>query len=742
MNASIDTGVRFILAALLSGLWQAPLFALAAWLVLRIRANANATTRHSVLAAALFASLGLPIVTAGITLTQHAAGPVRLTSDTRLPAGAPYHPPRRGASIPVRNATLGDAPAPSPALSIAASSRLNLAVPRTVALVIVGAWLAGALFALVRLGVSLAHLEALKRDALPLPVDYRTALSRFDAAGKGTRNVRLCRSAEIEVPIAVGLFDAMILLPERLLAELEPADIDSIILHELAHLRRADDWINALERVADALLFFNPGLRWIVAQLDLEREVACDDWVLQAQGALPYATALAKVVESTSWPFRAMTAPGAFVTRRGMSVRIERLLAKHRDVRIRTSLGPAGSAVAALAAIGIVAALVSPSIAYSVPGSDAAGAHDVAVRHDVAARDGVVARQDAAEHRSGRVTSDIAATSAARPAASSHEVVEASLHSSARPAEARDATARLVPAKEAAPRSVEADAKTPISPAAAARVLAQSLSTPQPLAPELQHTSVAPALLHATLPQPPHPPLPGHSVAVDDSGADAEAAGIDTEAIAGAARSLGTSLGSHIRATVRANLAPHDGERVVAEANEPAYIDEIANAGYKNLSVDDLIQLKSVGVTGAFIRDLERNGIVHPSISELVQLRAIGVDPAYVGAMRKRFGAHTDVGQIVGLKALNVSPDYVDALNATGLGNLTPDNARELRALGISPSYIRDLKSSGLKDLTIEHIQQLKALNIDGAFVAKARAHGFDDISVDKLIQLKATGIL
>src|SRR6185437_825985 len=176
---------------------------------------------------------------------------------------------------------------------------------------------------------------------------------------------------EIAIPIAVGLFDAMILIPERFLDELEPADVDRIVLHELAHLRRADDWINAIERLASALLFFNPGIAWLVAQLDLEREVACDDWVLQQNDPLPYANCLAKVVETAVWPYRAMSAPGAFLTRRAMSVRIERLLTSHRDVRVRTSLGPTGAVVAALAALGIAAAFVSPSFAYTVaPGSE------------------------------------------------------------------------------------------------------------------------------------------------------------------------------------------------------------------------------------------------------------------------------------------------------------------------------------------------------------------------------------
>src|SRR5260370_41857977 len=99
----------------------------------------------------------------------------------------------------------------------------------------------------------------------------------------------------------------MIMIPDRLLEELPAEDVDRVLLHELAHLRRADDWFNALERVTEALLFFNPAVRWIVRQLDVEREVAYDDWVLERRSeALPYAQCLVNLVQGAAWPHRPM----------------------------------------------------------------------------------------------------------------------------------------------------------------------------------------------------------------------------------------------------------------------------------------------------------------------------------------------------------------------------------------------------------------------------------------------------
>ncbi len=369
MMPFIDAAARFVLAVLFNGLWEAAILAAAAWLVLRFMRQGNATTRHSVLAAALFASLILPIVTTVIATMTTRAQPSVTVNITKTNDVAPATRPHQGA-LPAHR-QVGQTPpvAAMPATALRqfhmVVPRLNLTLPRAFALAIVALWLAGAAFVLLRLFRSLFYLEGLKRHSLPVPVEYRSQLVRWSAATKGSREVRLCRSSEVVIPIAVGLFDAMILVPERLLEELAPNEIDQIVLHELAHLRRADDWVNAVERIAQALLFFNPGIAWLVAQLDLEREVACDDWVLQQNDAVPYASCLAKVVETTMWPCPAMSAPGAFVTRRDMSVRIERLLLRHRDVRVRTSLGPIGLAVTAFATLCIAIAFVSPSIAYT-----------------------------------------------------------------------------------------------------------------------------------------------------------------------------------------------------------------------------------------------------------------------------------------------------------------------------------------------------------------------------------------
>src|SRR6202035_3932415 len=117
-----------------------------------------------------------------------------------------------------------------------------------------------------------------------------------------------------------------------------------------------------------AIFFFNPAVLFIAQQLDLEREVACDDWVLHQTGDVrPYATCLTRMAEVTAWPHRPLAAPGVFITRRGLSIRVERLLRAGRNIRTSVSFGPAGAVAAALIVLFFIAENVAPSFAFTLP---------------------------------------------------------------------------------------------------------------------------------------------------------------------------------------------------------------------------------------------------------------------------------------------------------------------------------------------------------------------------------------
>jgi bla regulator protein BlaR1 len=94
------------------------------------------------------------------------------------------------------------------------------------------------------------------------------------------RAVRLVQSELVKVPVAVGWLKPMILLPVGIAFQLTPEQLDGILWHELAHIRRRDYLVNILQGLVETVFFFNPGLLWLSSLIRTEREACCDDMVL------------------------------------------------------------------------------------------------------------------------------------------------------------------------------------------------------------------------------------------------------------------------------------------------------------------------------------------------------------------------------------------------------------------------------------------------------------------------------
>lgn len=95
-----------------------------------------------------------------------------------------------------------------------------------------------------------------------------------------SQTVRLVQSELVKVPVAVGWLKPMILLPMGVILQLPPEQIESILWHELAHIRRRDYLVNILQGLVETVFFFNPGLLWLSSLIRAEREACCDDIVL------------------------------------------------------------------------------------------------------------------------------------------------------------------------------------------------------------------------------------------------------------------------------------------------------------------------------------------------------------------------------------------------------------------------------------------------------------------------------
>jgi beta-lactamase regulating signal transducer with metallopeptidase domain len=237
------------------------------------------------------------------------------------------------------------------------SLRLNSAW----AFVIEGLWVLASLLSLARLIASARQMRTLWRSSTPIPFHDLDAELQSIVVRAGSRPVEVRLSDAIDAPSVLGFFRPAVIVPRSLWSELAPSELKQIILHEMAHLDRGDDWTNLLQKLLRALCPLNPALFWAERHLSLEREQACDDAVLDAAGnARAYATCLTKLAESRLVKRAALLAPGFWKRQSELAGRVDNIL--HR----RRSLGPMLSR--GLVAAGLAVSLSGVLLLQSFPG--------------------------------------------------------------------------------------------------------------------------------------------------------------------------------------------------------------------------------------------------------------------------------------------------------------------------------------------------------------------------------------
>jgi beta-lactamase regulating signal transducer with metallopeptidase domain len=190
-------------------------------------------------------------------------------------------------------------------------------------------WAGLSLLRAAQLIVSALRLSRLARRAVPVQADGETAaLLRIRTVGiKAGRSAELCTSDEVERPSVLGFLRPRILLPPDLLKRLTPAEIEQVVLHEMEHLRRGDDWTNLLQKLALTFFPLNPALLWVEHRLCAERELACDDSVLRSScGRKAYAICLTRLAEHAMLRRSLSLALGAWERQSELVRRVHRIL--------------------------------------------------------------------------------------------------------------------------------------------------------------------------------------------------------------------------------------------------------------------------------------------------------------------------------------------------------------------------------------------------------------------------------
>src|SRR5207253_3738379 len=257
--------------ALVDSLWQDALAAAGLAALLALLPVRAARIRHALATLALGWRLALP-----------------LASAVRLSGTSPWTDDVITATSPVTpGPTSGPDPQAAPAAPTAAApvaARIRAALEPALPWVVL-VWFGGVVVLSLRLASGWLVTRQLGRvGTASVPDSCREAVARQAARLRISRPVRVLQSAVVQVPAVIGWLRPVILLPASALTGLTPLQLDALLAHELAHVRRYDYLVNLIQSVIETLLFYHPAVWWVSQQVRDEREHCCDDLAVAVCG--------------------------------------------------------------------------------------------------------------------------------------------------------------------------------------------------------------------------------------------------------------------------------------------------------------------------------------------------------------------------------------------------------------------------------------------------------------------------
>jgi len=345
---------------LVHSLWQFAVVAAVAAAVTAVLHGLGPVVRHAILASGLVAMAVLPVVTwwaVDVTPTRSGlAVPAASASSAAQPALV-----SQSAAVSSVPAAVFDGRA-----SAAGGRGFGIeAVRRALAPWLgwcVAAWLVGVGCCAVRPLVGWAAWRRLRAGGVAVPAEVGRMVDRACRRLGVARGVRALATSGIDVPAVAGWLSPVVLVPMALVTSLPAAQLEALIVHELAHVRRGDVLVNVLQAVLETLAFYHPAVWWLSGRLRVEREHCCDDLVLAATGGrAEYGRALVAVemLRGRGAALACGAADGSLVSR------IRRLVT---GVDPRSSVWPLPAfAAAGLAGLVVAVSLTAPVQADDLP---------------------------------------------------------------------------------------------------------------------------------------------------------------------------------------------------------------------------------------------------------------------------------------------------------------------------------------------------------------------------------------
>jgi beta-lactamase regulating signal transducer with metallopeptidase domain len=696
--------------ALVHLLWQGLLVAaiLAATLALLSRQSANARYLASCGALALLVVLG-----AATAYRSYEGGGVSgvgsrsETSTIALPASLEASSSDAGVLVG------SDTRHPSPDTRFELSTIAKAQLPKVVLI-----WLVGVLLLSVRLlfGWLRAHAIA-KRNATDAAPEWQRAARRLAHALNLRRAVQLLESAAVEVPTVIGWLRPVVLLPAATLTGLSTEQMEMILAHELAHVRRNDFFVNLMQAVVETLLFYHPAVWWISNRIRVEREHCCDDVAVSVTGnALVYARALTRLEE-----LRVADAQ-AFIAANGGSLigRIRRLA----GARVESPNAPSRFVAGAALLVVLVALIIAPSLPLRGEQQKAVEAK-AATPKPQTAQSSVEVKAETAESDVETETPEADANDSMVPAIAPRATIEGGVRGGVEGGVAggiaggiaegiaggiADGVVGGVVGNVApiAPRAFMWEGR----PMIAIAPMARATTT---VAPRIA-VNIAPTVraIAATAPRIAMSAIRGYEYAYE----------LETPEPPEPPDTPGTPRPAH---TPRPPRLPRAARHHIGEGGK--------------LTVDDLIELRACGVTPAYIDAMRSAGLGQLSLDEIAEMRSVGVTPDYISALRSAGIKFDSARNVTELRAIGVTGEYVAQMRAAGYGSLTTTQLAEMRAMGVFPAYVKQLNDAGYHNLTANDLVELRAQGVNPEFIKSLSDAGYTNLSVKDLVRMAAMGV-
>ncbi len=530
------------------------------------------------------------------------------------------------------------------------------------------------------------------------------------------RFVDLRLSRRIMNPLTAGVLRPWILLPVSALTNLTPEQLEVVLAHELAHIRRADYLWNLLQTVVETLFFFHPAVWWISRRVREERELCCDDMAVAccADPAL-YAAALLRLEEERKSQLRLAMALDGHQSRAGLRARILRLLGEteERSSRVR----PGSLAAIAVAAFLFICPVTKVFASFrAVP--TVASSVAPAVRKAMTPVLRVVKAIPAVAQQA------TAKPSVATPAAPPPEQAASEPEQDSAPSS--EIHSNYIDQMRAAGYNVDIDKYiamkvqgiTPQYAAEMAKALGAHLEADQLISLKVQ--DVTPDYL-----------------------TQMRAAGYDVDAnkyIAMKVQDITQAYAAEMAKAVGSQLS---ADRLIAMKVQditPEYMAQMRSAGY-DASADKYIAMKVQGITPDYANAMAKLGYGKPTADELISLKVQDVTPDWAEKLHANGLQASSFQDLISYRIFEVSPEFIAEMKAAGFSDIPSKQLVELRVQGVTPDFAKSVRAQ-FPDATVHDLVQMRIFHIDSAFIASAQKHGFGPLTIQKLVRLRISGIL